>query len=26
LGETIHGYMIYGSILVIGGVYLINRV
>ena len=26
LGETIHGYMIYGSALVIGGVYLINRV
>lgn len=25
LGETIHGYMIYGSILVIGGVYLINK-
>lgn len=26
LGETIHGYMIYGSALVIGGVYLINRI
>jgi drug/metabolite transporter (DMT)-like permease len=25
LGETIHGYMIYGSAMVIGGVYLINR-
>ena len=25
LGETIHGYMIYGSAMVIGGVYLINK-
>ncbi len=25
LGETIHAYTIYGSVLVIGGVYLINR-
>lgn len=25
LGETIHAYMIYGSIMVIGGVFLINK-
>jgi drug/metabolite transporter (DMT)-like permease len=25
LGETIHGYTIYGSAMVIGGVFLINR-
>jgi len=25
LGETIHGYMIYGSAMVIGGVFLINK-
>ena len=25
LGESIHGYMIYGSVMVIGGVYLINK-